>query len=266
MLNGDRSLVSRRAEPGRTAGPDPDATPLNERIAQALTQAIAAGEYELGSTLPPEAALCAQFGASRFTVREALRKLAELGLIETRQGAGSRIVSRTARAGYSHVFRDLQDLFEYARDTRIEIWDSAVAAVDAIDANDIQAPAGSRWLRIVGLRWDAERTRPISYVTVFVHSRFADLLHDVRDAKGAIYGLVEARSGEEIAEAIQQISAGVMPAVAAKALGCRRGATGMRFVRRYCDASGGVMLTSINWHPAERFSYTMRIKRGDWRS
>ena len=264
MPNGTRTGRGSAAGAVKSAASDAD-TRLNERIAQALTHAIASGEYELGSTLPPEAALCATFRASRFTVRQALRRLAEIGLIETRQGAGSRVVSRTARTGYSHVFRDLQDLFEYARDTLFEVSDSEIVTVDETGANDIQAPAGSRWLRIIGIRWDAPRAHPISYVTVYVHLRFAELLPDVREAKGAIYGLLEARSGEQIAEAIQQISAGVMPAVAAKALHCVRGATGMKFVRRYRDASGGVMLTSINWHAAERFSYTMRIQRGSWR-
>lgn len=247
-------------------GVDDDVLRLNERIARALTQAIAAEEFPVGTTLPPEAALCARFGASRFTVREALRKLADVGLIETRQGAGSKVVSRVARAGYEHVFKDLEDLFEYARDTRFEIAQIETVTVDAIEAHDVRAPEGSRWLRIVGTRWDAERTRAISFVNVFVHSRFAHLLDDVREAEGSIYGLVEARSGERIAEAVQEISASVMPAIAARALGCGRGITAMKFVRRYCDASGGVMLTSINWHPSERFSYTMRIKRGEWRA
>ena len=115
-----------------------------------------------------------------------------------------------------------------------------------------------------GVRTKADGSEPLSYVNVFVHSRFAPLLDDIRTANGAIYGLVEARSGETIAEAIQEISAVPMPAAAAKALGRPRGATAMKFVRRYCDASGGTMLTSVNWHPAERFTYTMQIKRGDW--
>lgn len=255
---------TRELDPGAPA--EVDGARLNERIARALTQAIADGAHPVGSSLPPEAALCAAFGASRFTVREALRKLAETGLIETRQGAGSRVVSRLPRSSYQHVYKDLEDLFEYARDTRFEIAQIGMAALDAAEAADVGAPVGSRWLRIVGTRFDADRTRPISYVDVLVHGRFAGLLEDVREARGPIYGLVEARSGEQIAEAVQQISAAIMPPAPARALGLGRAATAMKFVRRYCDASGGVMLTSINWHPAERFSYTMRIKRGDWQA
>lgn len=258
-----RTVTRPRESDHPAPAPEADGARLNERIARALTQAIADGAHPVGASLPPEAALCTAFGASRFTVREALRKLAETGLIETRQGAGSRVVSRLPRAGYQHVYKDLEDLFEYARDTRFEIAEIGMAALDAADAVDVGAPDGSRWLRIAGTRYDAARTRPISYVIVFVHGRFAGLLEDVRDAKGAIWRVVESRSGEQVAEAVQQISAAVMPAVPARALGLGRAATAMKFVRRYCDASGGVMLTSVNWHPADRFSYTMRIRRGD---
>jgi GntR family transcriptional regulator len=32
-------------------------------------------------------------------------------------------------------------------------------------------------------------------------------------------------------------------------------------VRRYLDSSGGPMMTSVNWHPSDRFTYLMRLRR-----
>ena len=37
---------------------------------------------------PTESELCDEFNASRFTVREALRRLVEQGMVQRRQGAG----------------------------------------------------------------------------------------------------------------------------------------------------------------------------------
>lgn len=239
--------------------------PLNERIADALRKAIEGGEPPVGALLPSESLLCASFAASRFTVREALRKLADLGLIETRRGAGSRVVSRSARAGYSHFFADLSEVLQYAKDTRLEVFDVVPVQISDEEAGYVEAPAQSIWLKIVGVRREPRNDELISYVNVFVHSRFAPLLTDVRTATGAIYAMIEARSGEAIAEAVQQISAVAMPSAAAKALGRPVGGTALKFVRRYCDAGAGTMLTSVNWHPGERFSYTMRIQRGAWR-
>ncbi|WP_414706474.1 hypothetical protein [Saliniramus sp.] len=39
------------------------------------------------------------------------------------------------------------------------------------------------------------------------------------------------------------------------------GAYALRLVRRYLDREGATMVVSINHHPADRFSYTMRIRR-----
>jgi GntR family transcriptional regulator len=260
------STATRALAHGPEQLPGDDTGPLNERISRVLQEEIRAGLHPVGSTLPTEAALCARFEASRFTVREAFRKLVQKGLVERRQGAGSTVIATSAYPGFAQVFDDLSDMFEYARDTHFDITSVQMAQIDAEVAGFVQAPVGSRWLRAEGLRWTAERDATICFVTVYVHARFGPLLGDLREVGGAVYGLVEARSGEVIAEALQEISAQPMPPAVARALKRARGAPAMRFVRRYYDVSGGVMLASVNWHPGERCSYTTRIRRGDWRA
>lgn len=61
---------------------------LYRQIAEQLRGLIAAGEYPLGSRLPPERDLAAQLGVSRPTVREALIALEVEGLVEVRMGSG----------------------------------------------------------------------------------------------------------------------------------------------------------------------------------
>ncbi|MFG1359635.1 GntR family transcriptional regulator [Xanthobacter pseudotagetidis] len=251
------------AAPARPARAEDDPARYRQ-IAKQLETAISVGRYPVGALLPTEAALCTSFGASRYTIREALRTLVDLGMVERRQGAGSRVVAAAPRTSYSHTMRTLAEFFQYARDTHLEIMDSGIYALDDDEALVLKAPVGSRWMRIQGVRWNPARTETISYTTVYIHVRFVPLLADVSSAEGPIYALVEARSGETIAEAIQEITACALPATIAKPLNVRPGAPAMRFVRRYLDASGGIMLTSLNWHPADRFSYVMSIRRGDW--
>jgi len=57
------------------------AEPAYERLAARLRERIASGELREGERLPPESRLAEQAGVSRSTVREALRKLEEAGLI-----------------------------------------------------------------------------------------------------------------------------------------------------------------------------------------
>src|SRR5690348_9239226 len=56
-------------------------------IADQIRQAIVTGKLEQGERLPPERELAEQFGVSRVTVRDALRALEAMGLIEVRVGA-----------------------------------------------------------------------------------------------------------------------------------------------------------------------------------
>jgi len=62
-------------------------------VVEQLKERIISGEYKSGDQLPPEGALCEIFGVSRITVREALKKLNMMGLVEIKQGKGTFVKS-----------------------------------------------------------------------------------------------------------------------------------------------------------------------------
>jgi len=65
------------------------AGPKYRRIAESLRLRIVSGQLAEDKQLPTETELTKQFGASRNTVREAIKELINLGLIETRPGQGT---------------------------------------------------------------------------------------------------------------------------------------------------------------------------------
>jgi GntR family transcriptional repressor for pyruvate dehydrogenase complex len=68
---------------------------LSAQIAKAIRDAIVEGRMIIGERLPSEAELAEQFGVSRPTVREALKRLAAQSLIRTQRGArGGAFVNR----------------------------------------------------------------------------------------------------------------------------------------------------------------------------
>jgi len=68
---------------------------LSSEIAQAIRDAIVGGRMVVDERLPSEAELAEQFGVSRPTVREALKRLAAQALIRTQRGAsGGAFVNR----------------------------------------------------------------------------------------------------------------------------------------------------------------------------
>ncbi|WP_336159748.1 aminotransferase-like domain-containing protein [Amycolatopsis sp. VC5-11] len=62
-----------------------------EQVAAALLDALQAQEIPFGSVLPAERAAAAALGVSRTTITEAYSLLREGGLLESRQGSGSRL-------------------------------------------------------------------------------------------------------------------------------------------------------------------------------
>ena len=60
---------------------------------------ITSGAWPVGSRIPTEPELVAQLGVARNTVREAVRALAHNGLLEIRQGSGTRVVATSELAG-----------------------------------------------------------------------------------------------------------------------------------------------------------------------
>ena len=72
---------------------------VSVRVAHQLMEAIAAGEFELGSRLPSERRLAERFEVSRPSLREALSALQFTGLVEARHGFGNVVVATEASVG-----------------------------------------------------------------------------------------------------------------------------------------------------------------------
>jgi GntR family transcriptional regulator len=85
------SKVRTRKVPARARGADPGKSNdvLYLQILRSLKDEIVKGIYPVGSQLPTEEELCDRFSVSRYTVREALRRLRDDRLVASRRGAGT---------------------------------------------------------------------------------------------------------------------------------------------------------------------------------
>ncbi|MGR0218726.1 FadR/GntR family transcriptional regulator [Agromyces sp. ZXT2-6] len=66
---------------------------LVDTVVESLRDEIRSGAWPVGSKIPTEARLVDSLGVSRPSVREAVRSLVQLGLLETRQGDGTYVVA-----------------------------------------------------------------------------------------------------------------------------------------------------------------------------
>lgn len=62
---------------------------LSSEVIDQISRSILRGDYQPGSKLPPEREIATQLGVSRTVVREALRSLEIMGLVESQVGGGS---------------------------------------------------------------------------------------------------------------------------------------------------------------------------------
>lgn len=75
------------AMPGRPRYHRDPQLKLSDQVATELEQWILS-DYRPGARLPTEPELCTRFGVSRTVVRDALRTLSSIGLVDVRQGVG----------------------------------------------------------------------------------------------------------------------------------------------------------------------------------
>ena len=87
---------------------------LADAAEQSIRAEITAGNWRVGEQLPNEASLSARLGVSRGTVREAVRALVAQGMLETRQGSGTYVLSAadTTRSLDRIRHTSLRDRFE----------------------------------------------------------------------------------------------------------------------------------------------------------
>ena len=113
---------------------------LSDRLARRIRGLIQTGDYDEGDRLPAIMEMARRFGVGHPTVREALKKLEAMGVVEIRHGSGV-YVSRNkevlvlASPDYSGTLTKklLLDLIQ-AR-TPIEMQSAALAAQHASDAH-----------------------------------------------------------------------------------------------------------------------------------
>ena len=208
-----------------------------QRIFELLQQRIADGTYPVGSTLPTEQELCAEFDVSRYTVREALRRLTDIGLVARRQGSGSEVLSAERRNNYVQTMRSLRELYDYAAETNLEFLSTGIDVADHALSQQLGRIPGREWLRAEAIR----RTRsgePICYVQIYVHGDYRDIEPHLASLPGPLYIYLERHHGVSIVEVIQTISAAAGPAAAARALGVPEGDMMVRVERRSRGRTG----------------------------
>jgi GntR family galactonate operon transcriptional repressor len=122
---------------------------IHQQVVDRLGRRICSGDFQPGSFLPPEAALCEELQVSRVVVREAVKVLGAKGILEVRSKLGTRVLPVASWntldrqvmewfIGGANRSKNLRDLMEFRR---IIEPNATRLAVDRITEDQLQTMA-----------------------------------------------------------------------------------------------------------------------------
>ena len=240
------------------SGPPP---PLYRQIYLLIRDRIMNGEYPNQSLLPSEKEVANLFGVSRITAKRALNEIAAEGLCVRRRGHGSRVTYKPSGRPLKSDTQGLLDVFSYLN-LRTE---GRVIEFGYM-------PAGKRIAGILGIDETAEvqrsvRTRrldgkPLSFLTTYVPANLGRRYDREHLIHRAAVTLLE-RTGVEVANAEQTITATLAEAVAAEALEIKQGAPLLRISRIVRDGEDRVVEYIVGLYRPDQFQYQESLLRVD---
>jgi DNA-binding GntR family transcriptional regulator len=231
------------------------------QIARALKKEIVEGVYPVGSQLPTEDELCKRFSCSRYTVREALRRLREDGLVSSRPRAGTLVVPRSSVGSYAQDVMSINDLVSSAAGTRFVIGSMETLPIDDKLAAWTGLGKGEEWLAVRGFGYVDGDDCPACWAEYYIHRDFAAVGRILPRHTGPIFPLIEDLFGQSIVEVHQEIGATVISPALAKGLQAAAGSAALEVRRSYKTSEGLLAQFTISVHPAPRYRHSMTMRR-----
>ena len=236
--------------------------PLYRQISETLLEGIREGKFPVGSFLPGELDLIDRHDASRHTIREALRVLEDMGLVKRQRGRGTLVVSTDATPAFVQTVRSPSELFSYPDSSLFRLLSEQRVSASKTLARDLGCAVGEEWVRISGLRTLGSDGMPICWADVYVIPEYGSIAHRLAGSSRPVYEMIADTFDENIEKITVRVTAGVLTAQKAGALGVEPGSPSLSVCRSYRGNGGRVFEVSISEHPASNFSYTFEFTRG----
>ena len=235
-------------------------TPQYALVAERLMNAIRDGRYRPGAMLPPESALCEQFGVSRITVRAAMKELELRGLVSRRAGIGTRVEAAAPAERFVHAADTIEGIMQFTAGLTFRLLEAEPIGVDDALAARLECPRGQTFLRVMGLRVEPSG-RPVCVSVHYIPTAYAVAARELQGRTGSIAVFLAERAGEEIVEARQVIEAKNLTAADARRLKARPREAALATRRWYYIGAGRLLVVTESLFPQGRYTYSVRMRR-----
>jgi GntR family transcriptional regulator len=205
-----------------------------------------------GERIPSEHELCAQFGVSRPTIRQALDILVQEG---TPTPGGDRKL---------RVIGSVSDMIALGEETWFKLVSRESVPVPANIAQSLRLPPGSTAFRIVGVR--CADTGPFQHVTIYVRKDVGEALSEEDLSKTSLVGAIERLFDLTVKFLEQVVEAVLAPRQVAELLQLRPRTPVLFFERTYFAATGEPVEHAVSYQATRRYPYRMVLSRPERRS
>lgn len=195
--------------------------PLYARVEAELEADIDSGQLPRGGQLPPEDALMQRFGVSRPTVRQAIQRLVQRGLVEIRRGKGTFVSQPKLTQPLTALTGFVEDMIAAGRAPSARLVDKTIVAATEAVAKHLALPKGARVARIRRVRLADDA--PVSFDETYLPLPLGEkIMSDDLEAE-PIFALLEGKYGVPLTEAEYGLEAIAAPARIASAIGVPAG-------------------------------------------
>ena len=243
-------------DPVQPAAP---AVPRFHQLRLVLRERLRSGVYERGVPLPGERLLAAEFGVARVTVRSALARLEEEGLVVRLRGKGTLPAVQADLPPRLKLRGGLLDnIVSMGLRTKVAVLEWKIAPATSAVAEALGLESGERVLKVVRVR--KFKGQPIAYTEVFLPGDLAEAV--ARDTLQDMPMLVALeRHGVQVETAEQTMGAALADLPVARALGLAVGVPLLRVSRIARDRAGRPVQFLVGLYHPERYEYHMQLSR-----
>lgn len=237
--------------------------PRYSEIEEILRAEIRDGVYKLGTRLPTEHELCRRFGVSRFTVRQALSRLRDAGILDARPGIGTIVVSAADRVAFVHSLSSMEELMQYPAETYRRHIDVQHIEATAEQAVMLRCSPGQRWVRLKAMRVARASSAPIAMIDIYLSPQFEGVIDMPNPAGLSALRQIEQEYGHRAARAQVEIFVSRVDRHLAEPLMVAEGDPALIILRRYRGEDGVIFLVTYSVHPENRFSLNIEFEKRD---
>jgi GntR family transcriptional regulator len=241
-------------------------SPLFRRISSSLAEAIGRGDYPVGGQLPTELTLMRMFGASRFTIREALAELRSRGLIASRRGLGSIVLRASPQeAAFTETYESVDEFLAgivQAPITTLEVTD---VVADAVLASQLHCEEGRQFIMLRGerRRWSHPEEAPIALVCVYVNSTYGLIRPQLSNLTESLAGVAEKALNVRVQRIVQELQPTLLDADEAANLAAPVGSPAMLAWRWYYLDNDDLIIISRSIYPQGRMVFRTELTRSE---